>query len=79
MDTTTDMITPAPLLVDAREAARLCGVSRTTWLSLSQQGLTPEPLRLGRRVLWRVAELRAWTAAGCPARSRWAEMQEKRS
>ena len=61
----------APLLVDAREAARLCGVGRTTWLSLRAQGRTPPSILLGRRRLWRVEEIRAWTAAGVPPAERW--------
>jgi predicted DNA-binding transcriptional regulator AlpA len=60
------------LLLDARRAATLCGVSRGHWLSLTAQGLTPDPVRLGRRVLWRRAELESWVQAGCPPRCRWA-------
>jgi predicted DNA-binding transcriptional regulator AlpA len=60
-----------PLLIDAKGAAALCGICRTTWLSLCSAGKTPEPIRLGRRVLWRLDELRAWLDAGCPARHNW--------
>ena len=60
------------LLVDARGAAALLGISRTNWLTRYQMGQTPEPIRnLGRRVLWRLAELRAWVDAGCPNRYNW--------
>ena len=62
---------PAPLLVDARTAAKLCGVSRATWWSMHSQGRVPLPVRIGRRTLWRTAELSDWTAAGCPPRDRW--------
>ena len=57
-----------PLLLGADQAARLCGVSRRTWWSLHAAGKTPLPVRLGRRTLWRAAELDGWIAAGCPAR-----------
>ena len=63
-------VTP-PLLVDARGAAALCGVSRAHWLALNSSGRVPMPVRLGRRVLWRVLELTAWSEAECPARDRW--------
>ena len=67
-------LAPAPLLVDARQAAALCGVSERTWWALSSAGKTPLPVRLGRRTLWRAAGpggLEAWVAAGCPPRERW--------
>lgn len=62
---------PAPLLLDARAAAKLCGVSRSHFLALHSAGKVPLPVRLGRRTLWRGAELAAWIDAGCPARDRW--------
>ncbi len=66
------------LLVDCREAAARCGIGRSLWLQLHAGGRVPLPVRLGRRVLWRTDELRAWTAAGCPPRARWEQMQEGR-
>ncbi len=60
-----------PLLVSASEAARLCGVSRTSWWALHSAGRVPLPVRLGRRTLWRVAELAEWVEAGCPPRRMW--------
>ena len=64
-------IAPAPLLVDAKAAARLCGVSVRTWWALHSAGKTPLPVRLGRRTLWLADELAEWCKAGCPARDRW--------
>ena len=66
-----------PLLVDAHEAAALCGIGRTLWLQLASAGRVPMPVRLGRRVLWRREELAAWTEAGCPGRDRWTALREK--
>ncbi len=60
-----------PLLVDAKEAARMCGISISTWHTLVAAGKTPAPVRLGRSVKWRRDELVAWIAAGCPARDKW--------
>jgi excisionase family DNA binding protein len=59
------------MLVDAKEAAALCGVGRTTWLTLASAGKTPAAVRLGRSVKWRRDELKAWIAAGCPVRQKW--------
>ncbi|HUS46539.1 MAG TPA: helix-turn-helix domain-containing protein [Phycisphaerae bacterium] len=60
-----------PLLVGAAEAARLSGVSKSTWWSLHAQGKVPAPLRLGGRTMWNVEELRRWIEGGCPSRERW--------
>lgn len=64
-------ITASPMLLDARAAARACGVSRSHFLAMHCAGRIPLPVRLGRRVLWRAAELAAWIEASCPSRDRW--------
>ena len=64
--------------IEAAQAARLCGISRATWYSLRKAGRVPRPVRLGRRVLWRVEELREWMAAGCPPLSRWDTLKKGR-
>lgn len=74
-DTTTPTTTVEPLLLDTREAAALCGIGRSLWQSLDAQGRTPQKIKLGRRVLWRADELKAWIAIGCPNRERWERMR----
>ena len=62
----------APLLIDAREAARLLSVHPNTLRKMATAGtLGPRPLHLGRALRWRADELRAWVQAGCPPRCRW--------
>jgi predicted DNA-binding transcriptional regulator AlpA len=61
----------SPLVVDARRLARLlCAGIRTvrTW---DAAGKLPTPIRIGGRVVWRVAEIRAWLVAGAPDRATW--------
>lgn len=55
--TTTGTDTPAPLLVDRREAGRLLGVSPGTIDNLRLRGLLPSVKLLARR-LFDVADLR---------------------
>lgn len=69
MSTDTTQLEPA--LVSAKDAAKLCGVGDRMWRTMNRDGRIPEPVRLGRRVLWRVEELRDWARAGCPPRRRW--------
>lgn len=60
-----------PLLVDAAAAAEACDLCERTWRSLDAQGLVPEPLKIGRRRLWSVEDLRAWVRFGAPNRERF--------
>lgn len=59
------------LLISARRAATMCGKSLRTWRTWDSAGLIPQPVRIGRSTLWRVDELKAWVAAGCPRRAEW--------
>ena len=69
----------APMLLDAKAAAKLCGgISVRTWWALNSSGRCPLPVRLGRRTLWRADELADWCKAGCPARDRFYAMTRLR-
>jgi hypothetical protein len=57
-----------PLLVDTAVAAKACGVSSASWFRLKASGRTPGPIKLRRRVLYRLADLKLWVAMGCPDR-----------
>ena len=65
----------ASLLLRAPEAAASCAVSTRTWRSWDAAGRIPQPVRIGRSTLWRLDELRAWVAAGCPRRKEWEDLQ----
>lgn len=67
-----------PLAVPAIEAARLCGVSVAMWWKMKNSARCPAPVRIGRRLLWRVDELRQWMAQGCPPASRFKADQYRR-
>jgi excisionase family DNA binding protein len=60
------------LTVDAREAARLIGVSLSHVHNLRHSGRWgPTPIYLGRSVRFSRAELEAWVASGSPSLDRW--------
>lgn len=60
------------LLVDAKGAADICGVSIRQWWRLDCAQKTPPGVFLGHRTKrWRVEEIRAWVCAGCPNRVAW--------
>jgi excisionase family DNA binding protein len=56
-ETTTKF--PPPLLISAKEAARLLGIGTTLLWEQTQQGLIPAK-RIGTRVLYDPDRLRAW-------------------
>jgi len=72
---TSHVPTAAPSVVDIKSASNKLGVSCRSWRRLVDAGLAPQPVRLGRRVLWRVDELDAWLEAGCPSMETW-EVQQ---
>lgn len=75
MPTVVDKSEILPLLVGAEDAARALGIGRTSFLLADKTGeIGPQSVRIGGRRLWVLAELRAWTLAGCPARGRWVEL-----
>ncbi len=61
----------APALLDARGVAALLSVSVRHVRRMETAGELPRPVRLGRAVRWRRAELLDWLAAGCPDRVTW--------
>jgi len=66
-----------PLLLDAGQFARLIGISRSNFYSLLSAGqIGPEPIHLGKRVLWKRAEVEAWVRSDCPPREKWLILKE---
>lgn len=59
-----------PLVVNAILLAKLLGKSVRTIRTLDAAGKLPVPLRIGG-VVWRLAEIKEWLAAGAPSRAEW--------
>jgi len=57
---------PEPLLVTAQEVARLLNVSTRSLWRMRSAGDIPSPIKLGSAVRWRLDEVKAWIANGCP-------------
>ncbi len=49
----------------ADEVAKMCGMSKSTFLRLSNSGIAPASIKLERLRRWRRQEILAWIAAGC--------------
>ena len=61
----------------AADLARLLGISERTVWRLDSAGSLPRPIRLGRSVRWRMAEVQAWLEQGCPNRRDWESLSRK--
>jgi prophage regulatory protein len=57
-----------PLLVDIHALAGLLDRSVASLERDQAAGRLPAPVRIGGSKKWRVADIRAWVADGCPAR-----------
>ncbi len=76
MESTETPIQSQRLALAAKDAAAMLGISRAQLWKLHASGKIPLPVRLGTKApRWRVDELRAWLAAGCPDRQTWERMQ----
>jgi len=65
-----DKIGVAPALLSLEDAGEYCGISRNSFWKMKASGRCPAPIRLGRRLLWRKADLDRWILDGCPAVNR---------
>ena len=69
--------TTNPLLLDAKAAGALLGISTRQVWRLSDRGMLPPPLKLGRKCTrWRYADLERWINSGCPDTQRGADMRD---
>ena len=55
-----------PLLVDLRRVAELLSVSPRTAKRLAADGTLPGQRRVRRRLLFVLADVKAWIGRGCP-------------
>lgn len=59
------------LTASALQAARICGVSESTWWKLHAARRIPAPVKIGRATRWVIPEIHRWLEAGAPARDAW--------
>jgi predicted DNA-binding transcriptional regulator AlpA len=65
-------------LVDARGLSEILSRSLASLARDDAAGRLPRAVRIGRSKKWRVAEIRDWIKAGCPARDVWEKMARLR-
>lgn len=60
-----------PLMLRAKDAAKACGLSISTWYNLMSQGRIAPSLKIGKARLWRADILRRWVLLDCPTIERF--------
>lgn len=61
-----DRVSDRSRLLSARETAEDLGISIRTLRRLADAGKGPKPVRIGRCLRWRLADIKSWISAGCP-------------
>ena len=64
-----------PLLLSAKDAAVLLGISKRFFDELDAKGKVPKAVRLGRRKLWVRDDLERWIQVGCVSRDQFAKLR----
>ena len=67
---------PEPLMLRAKDAARLCGLSSSTWYEFRSAGMLPPSIKLGKARLWRLDVLRKWVELNCPNIDKFKAMEK---
>jgi len=63
-------------LLTAKDAAKLCRLSKRSWFRLSSAGKIPAPVRIGGSVRWRLKDIKDYIAWDCPDRKTFEAMQQ---
>jgi predicted DNA-binding transcriptional regulator AlpA len=69
---------PDPLVADGRRLAAMLQFGLRTVRTLDSMGKLPPPIRIGGRVVWRIAEIEAWLDAGTPDRATWIAIRDSK-
>ena len=77
--TQTDPTNPLslPELLNAVQAAAICGMGRSSWDRFTAMGKNPAAIRVGKSPKWSRRELQAWIDHHCPDREAWAILWPK--
>lgn len=55
-------------LLTAKDAAKICRLSKRSWFRLSSAHRIPAPVKIGGSVRWRLSDIELWLSMSCPNR-----------
>ena len=64
------------MLIDTRTFSRLLSISSRHLSRLLDEEAIPDPIRLGRLLRWRLAEVLEWIEADCPPQKVWVHRRQ---
>jgi len=70
---------PALLVADAAILAPMLSIGLRTLRTWDAAGKLPAPIRVSRKVLWPLEEIKRWLEAGAPDRKTWEAIKAARS
>ncbi|MGE0608309.1 MAG: helix-turn-helix transcriptional regulator [Pirellulales bacterium] len=79
MSNTSSSAADLGLLVSADGLAQMLDLSVRTLWRLRSAGKIPAPMKLGGSVRWRLADIHAWIAAGCPEHNGYSKKSRRAS
>lgn len=63
-------------LLTAKDAAKICRLSKRSWFRLSATGRIPKPVKIGGSVRWRLSDIELWLSMNCPNRQEFEARRE---
>ena len=63
-------------LLTAKDAGKLCRLSKRSWFRFNSCGRIPEPVRIGGSVRWRHSDIQKWLEWDCPSRKEFNSRME---
>ena len=66
-----------PLMIDAKTASRMCGVSARTWATWISTGQAPPSIKINGRRLYRCDLLKFWVRENCPSLDKFMALQKE--
>jgi len=63
-------------LLTAKDAAKLCRLSKRSWFRLSSALQIPKPVRIGGSLRWRQSDIELWLSMNCPNRREFEARRE---
>ncbi|MHC5135117.1 MAG: helix-turn-helix transcriptional regulator [Planctomycetota bacterium] len=66
----------SPLLLSARDAAKLCGIGLRTWHSYRASGKLPPSFKIGGRRVWKRKDIYRWVDWDFPNLDRFIDLEK---
>jgi predicted DNA-binding transcriptional regulator AlpA len=63
-------------LIDVKKLSKFLSIPQATIYEHNVMGKIPAPLKIGKKLLWRIDEIKEWLNAGAPGRQKWESIKD---